>query len=287
MLLKHELVGQLLIDASVDHGYSAATNAWRVDRLPIAALVLVGTLQDLLSSGRGLCCLVCQRQVRTSIELRLVRVVGMHGAASPFYPFDFLAVVRVLAACPVVLGTGAVDVEAPVPVSQVRLLHVAAALSGVLVRYALALSLRLANAELLRDEAVLDDLVDVLFPRERSLVIEIKVAHLLADVRLVHTLRVVPTEAVADETRSYEASVDSARVRRSRSLLVSARLNLVFAQQDAFPMDLLERDVRLRQVVVANGVLVQSVYRRVCRRASLVKRLLRHDALTDFLGAVL
>lgn len=60
-----------------------------------------------------------------------------------------------------------------------------------MIRLALTLSLRLPHPKLFCDEAVLDDLVDVFLLGEWSLVVEVHVAHLLADIRLMNTLRMV------------------------------------------------------------------------------------------------
>lgn len=59
--------------------------------------------------------------------------------------------------------------------------------------HALALVLGLAHAELFRDEAVLYDLVNILFLGKWAFTADIEITHLLADVRLVHVLRVVTT----------------------------------------------------------------------------------------------
>lgn len=69
-------------------------------------------------------------------------------------------------------------------------------------------------------------------------------------------------------------------------LLFTGRFYLVFAEQDAATVDLLKGDVGLRQVIVVDRVLVQSVHRRVRVRAALVDRGLRHYSLTVFLLAV-
>lgn len=61
--------------------------------------------------------------------------------------------------------------------------------------YALgAASLRLAHTKLLRDEAIFDYLVNVLFLSKRTLTTDVEVAHLLAYVGLMDALRM----AIAD-----------------------------------------------------------------------------------------
>lgn len=124
---------------------------------------------------------------------------------------------------------GTVAVSHLVVVSQhVRLLGPAFALCA---RDALALRLWLAHAELFRDKAVLDHLVDILFLGEWALVVEIHVAHLLTNVWLVHALGVMANEAVVDETLPNEGAVNAVCVRSRGSLLVTtARLDLVFTQ---------------------------------------------------------
>ena len=77
---------------------------------------------------------------------------------------------------------------------------------------ALALSLRLSHTEFLRNEAVFDHLVDVLFLGKWPLVLEVHVAHLLTDVGLVHALRVMPDEAVIGQTLPNEVPIDAVGV---------------------------------------------------------------------------
>ena len=74
---------------------------------------------------------------------------------------------------------------------------------------ALARCLGLSNSKLLGDEAVLYDLIDVLFLRKGAFVVEIQIAHLLANVWLMYTLRMVPSEALIDETCANEIPVDT------------------------------------------------------------------------------
>lgn len=95
----------------------------------------------------------------------------------------------------------------------------------------LTLGLRFTHSELFRYEAVFDDLVNVLFLGEGPLVIEIHVAHLLADVWLVDTLWMVPDEPVVHQTLPNEVAIDSVSVRGCGSLLVATTwLDLVLAQ---------------------------------------------------------
>lgn len=72
---------------------------------------------------------------------------------------------------------------------------------------ALALCLRLPHSELFGYETVLDHLVNVLFLSEGTLVVEVHISHLLADVGLVHTLRVMPHESVIHEALTDEVTV--------------------------------------------------------------------------------
>ena len=65
-------------------------------------------------------------------------------------------------------------------------------------RYTLALGLWLSHTELLCNEAVFDHLINVFFLGKGSLVVEVHIAHLLADVWLVYTLWMVPNEAMID-----------------------------------------------------------------------------------------
>ena len=73
----------------------------------------------------------------------------------------------------------------------------------------LARCLGLPHSKLLGDEAVLYDLIDVLFLRKGAFVIKIQVAHLLADIWLMYTLGMVPSEALIDETLANEIPVDT------------------------------------------------------------------------------
>ena len=52
--------------------------------------------------------------------------------------------------------------------------------------HTLALSLRLTNTELLCNEAVFDNLIDILLLGESTLLVQVQIAHLLADVSLVY-----------------------------------------------------------------------------------------------------
>ena len=92
--------------------------------------------------------------------------------------------------------------------------------------------------------------------------------------------------AVAHEALPNEAAVETIDVRSSGTLLVPAWLDLVFAQQNSFAMDLLKSYIRRWHVVVIDGVLFESVHRWVCVWASLIERLLWHDSLPILGGAV-
>lgn len=122
------------------------------------------------------------------------------------------------------------------------------------------LPLRLPDAELLRDEAVLNYLVNVLLFGEGSLVVKVQITHLLADVWLVHALGVVPDKAMARQALSYEVTVNAARVRRSSSLLVAAWLDLILAQQDTLPVYLLKGNICRRKVIVVNCILLEGIH---------------------------
>ena len=82
----------------------------------------------------------------------------------------------------------------------------------LVARHSLRLRLRLPDTELLRDKAVFDHLINIFLLREGPLVIEVHISHLLAYVWLVHTLWVMAHEAVADETLTYEATVEAVGV---------------------------------------------------------------------------
>ena len=128
-----------------------------------------------------------------------------------------------------------------VPVSEDRFLHTLPLRRAC---DALALSLRLSHAKLLRNEAVFDHLIDILFLGKWALVLEIHVAHLLTDVGLVHALRVMSDEAMTDQALPNEVPIDAIGVRGSSSLLVTSRLDLILAEENAFAMNLLEGNVR-------------------------------------------
>ena len=129
----------------------------------------------------------------------------------------------------------------------------------------LTLGLWFTHSELFRDKAVFDDLVNVLFLGEGTLVIEIHVAHLLADVWLVDTLWMVPNEPMVHQTLPNEVAIDSVRVRGCGSLLVATTwLNLILAQENSFAMYLLEGNVCRRKIIIVNSVLVESIHGRVC-----------------------
>lgn len=88
--------------------------------------------------------------------------------------------------------------------------------------------LRLPNSKLLGDKTVLDDLIDILLLRKRPFIANIEVSHLLADVWLVHTLRmVIPNKAMAHEALPNKVTVKSCDVGCCCPLLMSARLDLI------------------------------------------------------------
>ena len=64
-------------------------------------------------------------------------------------------------------------------------------------------------------------------------------------------------EAMANKTWSNKAAIYTICMRRRRSWLVPATwLNLVFTQENAFAMYLLEGNVGRRQIVVIHGILI-------------------------------
>ena len=111
-------------------------------------------------------------------------------------------------------------------------------------RHTLALSLWLSHTELLRNEAVLNHLVDVFFLREGSLIIEVHVAHLLAYVRLVYALWVMTNEAMIDQALSNKVAIDAISVRGRSSLLMTTWFDLIFAQKYTLAVDLLKCYIR-------------------------------------------
>ena len=124
----------------------------------------------------------------------------------------------------------------------------------------LARCLRLPHSALLRDEAVLDDLVDVFLLSKATLVVHVHVAHLLADVGLVNTLWM--DEAMTHPALVNERGSNARTVRRGGSLLVDPLSceELLFREHEASSMDLLEGDVRVREVVVIHGILFESIH---------------------------
>jgi hypothetical protein len=93
---------------------------------------------------------------------------------------------------------------------------------------ALALSLRLANSKLFCYKAIFDYLVYILFLSKGSFIVEVEIAHLLANIGLVHALWMSHVPMTC-QTLSNEASIYSVRVRSRGPLLVPARLDLIFA----------------------------------------------------------
>ena len=259
LLLEHELVGQLLVDPRRHH------------RRPTNVRLVHVVLAILKLARRGR--LVGHGQVGAAVELGVVLLDGMGWAARPLDALALLA--------GVVGGAGGAEVGTRL----VGLISKNGLPLGMAVD-PLALGLGLPDAELLGDEAVLDDLVDVLLLREGPLVVEVEVAHLLADIGLVDGLRVVPDEAVVSQALSDEGPIDTGRVARGGALLMASGLDLVLVQQNSLPMYLLEGNVRRRQVVVVDGVLVEGVHWRVGVRAALVERPLRHHPMPILLLAV-
>lgn len=209
----------------------------------------------MLSWARGL---VRQGQVRAAVKLSMVALVGVGWASGPLDTLALLVGVGVLTAGASVAGE---VIGLPVHlVSEQLFLAFSAMMTSVGCGTRDTLPLRLPHAELLRDKAVLDYLVNVLLFGEGPLVVEVKVAHLLADVWLVHALWMVPDEAVAHQALSDEVAVNAARVRRSSSLLVATWLDLILAQEDTLPMYLLKSDIRRRKVVVVNCILLEGIH---------------------------
>ena len=88
--------------------------------------------------------------------------------------------------------------------------------------------LRLPNSKLLGDKTVFDDLIDILLFSKRPFIANIEVSHLLADVWLVHTLRMVmPNEAMTHEALPNKVTVKSCDVRCCCPLLMSAWFDLI------------------------------------------------------------
>ena len=192
----------------------------------------------MLSRARSL---VRQRQVRASIKLSMVALVGVGRASSPLDTLALLVGVGVLAT-----GTSVASDVIGLPVhlvSERLFLAFSSMITCVGCGTCDTLPLRLPHAKLLRDEAVLDYLVNVLLFGEGPLVVKVQIAHLLADVRLVHALWMVPDEAMAYQALSYEVAVNTTCVRRSSSLLVTSWLDLILAQQDTLPMYLLKSNI--------------------------------------------
>lgn len=163
LLLQHKLVHHPLVQARLHH------------RRPANARLIRVLLNRMLPGRR----LVAQRQVGAPVKLRLVRVVALCRAARPLNPLYLLVDSGDLAVGPVV------DTRVEFLLfSQLRLLQSLVAV--VAACDALALRHGFPHSELLRDEAVLDDLVYVFLLRERTLVIQVQIPHLLADVGLVH-----------------------------------------------------------------------------------------------------
>lgn len=133
-----------------------------------------------------------------------------------------------------------------VVISETWLLHrasFATVMSALGGRDTLALALGLPDSELLGDKAVFDHLIDVLFLGKGAFIIEVHAAHLLTYVRLVHALGVMADETVTHEALADEAAIDAVGVRSSGPLLMATWLDLVFAQENTFTVDLLEGDV--------------------------------------------
>lgn len=120
------------------------------------------------------CSLVSQRKICTAIKLRLIAVrsfVLVSRTASSFYAFAFLG--YVMRACSEIRGM--VPRVHPVLISKRAFLN-RPTFGPVVSRVAsnaLTLSLGFADSKLLRDKAIFDDLIDVLFLRKWPLIIEI------------------------------------------------------------------------------------------------------------------
>ena len=208
-----------------------------------------------MSRARGL---VRQGQVRAAVKLSMVALVGVGWASSPLDTLALLVGVGVLTAGASVAGD---VIGLPVHlVSEQLFLAFSAMVASVGCGACDTLPLRLPHAELLRNKAILDYLVNVLLFGEGPLVVKVQIAHLLADVWLVHALRVVPDEAMAHQALSYEVAVNAARVGRSSSLLVTAWLDLILAQQDTLSMYLLKSNICRRKVIVVNCILLEGIH---------------------------
>lgn len=211
-------------------------------------------------------CVVSERQICTPVKLSLVLFLLVGRASCSLDSLSLLVRVTVVAVCAEV-GPVVTLIHS---VSKQCLFHVTLSALG---RDPLARRLRLPHAKLLGDEAVFDHLIYVLFLGEGALVVEVEIAHLLADVLLVNTLG-VPRVPMIDQALSNEGTVETSGVRRRCPLLVPTRLYLILAQENSFAMDLLEGDVCRGKVVVIDGVLVESVHGRVSVGAALIQGLL-------------
>ena len=142
----------------------------------------------------------------------------------------------ILAVCPEVVPVIVILVS----VSKHRFLKT---FTMCIARYALALRLWLSHTEFLSYKAVFDYLVNVLFLSEWTLVVEVHIAHLLTDIRLVYILWVMPDEAMVSEALANDIAIDTICMGGSRSLLVTTRLDLIFAEENSFAMYLLKGNV--------------------------------------------
>ena len=93
----------------------------------------------------------------------------------------------------------------------------------------LALGLGLANSKLFGNKAIFDYLVYIFFLGKGTFIIEIEIAHLLANIGLVHALRVTHVP-MASHVLTDEASIYAISVGCCRTLLMSTWLDLIFAK---------------------------------------------------------
>ena len=127
----------------------------------------------MLSRARGL---VRQGQVRAAVKLSMVALVGVGWASSPLDTLALLVGVGVLTAGASVAGD---VIGLPVHlVSEQLFLAFSAMMASVGCGACDTLPLRLPHAELLRDEAVLDYLVNVFLFSEWAFATDVKIAEI-------------------------------------------------------------------------------------------------------------
>lgn len=174
--------------------------------------------------------LISEGHIGAPIELRLIAVRGIilvSWTASALDSFAFLG--RVVGAHAKV-GWVVARIQ-PMLISEVSFVYLTC-FGPVIARAVgdtLALGLRLANSKLFCDKAIFDYLVYIFFLGKGTFIIEIEIAHLLANIGLVHALGVTHVSVVS-HTLTDEASIHAISVGCSGALLMSARLDLILAK---------------------------------------------------------